>query len=270
MASKVTTKSVKPKAAAKTVKKVAKVAPKATKAVKAEPKIAKPTEKVASSLTVAVFDNKGVEKGSVKLPEAVFGAKINKTLMSQAVRVYLANQRMGAAVSKTRGEVEGSTRKIYRQKGTGRARHGGIRAPIFVGGGTAHGPKSKDYSLTMPQQMKKAALLSALTSLAKDGAVKVVAGLADLEPKTKLTAKVFAGMGLTGKKALLVLPSHLEKVFKGARNLKRVNVASVSLLTTYDVMNAGTLVVMQDALAVFEKQFASKPVRQAQGKKESK
>ncbi len=213
------------------------------------------TAKAENLLEVAVFDNTGKENGSVTLPGSVFGVKINKTLMAQAVRVYLANQRMGAAVTKTRGQVDGSTRKIYQQKGTGRARHGGIRAPIFVGGGTAHGPKSRDYSLNLSQQMKRAAVLSALSEIATEGQVKVVVGLTELAPKTQLTAKVLAGMGLMNKKVLLVMPSHIENVFKAVRNIEKVAVAPVSQLTTYDVLNAGVLVIMQEALGVLEKQF---------------
>ena len=231
------------------VKKVA-VKP-AAKEVKAAP-----VTNVAATLSVALFDAAGKEKGSVKLPETVFGGKINKPLMAQAVRVYLANQRMGAAKTKTRGQVDGSTRKIYRQKGTGRARHGGIRAPIFVGGGIAHGPKARDYSLDLPTKMKRAALASSLSLLAKEGHVMVVSGLSALEPKTKLVVSCLKGMGLAGKKALVLMPEYNEKVLKSARNIDRVGVGSVTSVATYDVLNAGTLVVMQEALPVLEKHFA--------------
>lgn len=220
---------------------------------------AKPVEKkVEATLSVALFDAAGKEKGTVALPEVVFGGKINKALMAQAVRVYLANQRMGAAQTKTRGQVDGSTRKIYRQKGTGRARHGGIRAPIFVGGGIAHGPKQHDFSLDLPTKMKKAAVVSALSAVAKEGLVKVVAGFAAIEPKTKVAAAAFAGMGLSGKKALLVLPADNKQVYKAARNIDRMQVRVAGSLTTYDVLNAGTLVVMQEALETLEKQLSKK------------
>lgn len=255
-------KAVKPvvkKAAVKTAVKKAVAKPVVKKTVAASVKSVEPkaekTVKVAASLSVALYDAQGKEKGTVKLPESVFGAKINKPLMAQAVRVYLANQRMGAAVAKTRGEVVGSRRKVWRQKGTGRARHGSITGPLFVGGGIVHGPKAKDYSLQLSQQMKRAATLSALSAMAQEGGVKVIAGLATLEPKTKVVAKAFAGMGLSAKKALLVMPEHMEKVFRATRNIDRVAVARVSLLTTYDILNAGTIVVMQEALDVLEKQF---------------
>lgn len=238
------------KPAAKTVEKKS---PKGTSYTVAAPATEK---KVESTLTVSLFDNTGKEKGTVALPEIVFGGKINEPLMAQAVRVYLANQRMGSAVTKTRGEVDGSTRKIYRQKGTGRARHGGIRAPIFVGGGTAHGPKLRDYSLDLPSKMKKAAVISALSKMVKSNSVKVVAGLASLDAKTKNTAKMLGGMHLADSKVLLVMPEHNEKVFKAARNINKLLVRRVQLLTTYDILNAKIILVMQEALAVLEKVFA--------------
>lgn len=236
-----------------TTKKV--VAKKATKAVATKTTVKKVAAKPESTLSVALFDNTGKEKGTVALPEIVFGGKINEHLMAQAVRVYLANQRMGSATTRTRGEVTGSTRKIYRQKGTGRARHGGIRAPIFVGGGIAHGPRLKDYSLDLPTKMKKAAVVSALSKMAKAKNVKVVAGLTELAPKTKNTAKLLASMGLGEHKVLLVMPEHMEKVFRSARNIHKTLVRGVNLLTTYDVLNAGTVVVMQEALVSLEKQY---------------
>jgi len=222
----------------KEVKKVTKGHPE--RAMRVEGKSDKPTT-FAATLSVALYDNTGKAKGTVKLPAAVFGAKINKPLMAQAVRVYLANQRMGSASAKTRGEVVGSTRKIYRQKGTGRARHGGIRAPIFVGGGAAHGPKRRDYSLNLSSKMRKAALASALSAMAQEGKVNVIAA--------------FKGMELVGKKVLLVTPEKSEKVFKASRNIAKMKVSASSLITTYDVLNSGTLVVMEEALEAMKKQF---------------
>src|SRR3990170_6251019 len=137
------------------------------------------------SLNVPVVGVDGKTKSKIQLPKELFGAKVNKALLAQAVRVYLANQRTGNAATKTRGEVEGSTRKIYRQKGTGRARHGAIRAPIFVGGGIVFGPRPHDFHLDFPKKMKRRALGSALTSKLGSGDVIVVSGLSDLEPKTK-------------------------------------------------------------------------------------
>ncbi|HSD98217.1 MAG TPA: 50S ribosomal protein L4 [Patescibacteria group bacterium] len=240
-------------------KKVSKVVKKApTKAVKKPAtKVAPKMEKVESSLKVALFDESGKTKGTVSLPEAIFGGSVNKSLMAQAVRVYLANQRIGSAVTKTRSQVTLTTAKWYRQKGTGRARHGAQSAPIFVGGGTAHGPKLRDYSLDLPTKMKKAAVVSALSAMAKDGKVIVVAGLTTLAPKTKLVASAFRGMGLDGKKALLVMPEYVAGVLKAARNIDRVVVSSAKTLNTYEVLNGGTVVVMQEALTLLEKHLKS-------------
>src|SRR5581483_3879222 len=127
----------------------------------------------APKLSASVYDLKGKAIGRVTLPSEVFGVEENPHLLAQAVRVYLANQRQGTVSTKTRGEVQGSTRKIYRQKGTGRARHGGIRAPIFVHGGIVFGPKPREFSLSMPQKMRRLALFTALSGKVKDGELKI-------------------------------------------------------------------------------------------------
>jgi large subunit ribosomal protein L4 len=160
-----------------------------------------------NALTVDVYDAAGKVTGTVTLPESVFGASVNKQLIAQAVRVYLANQRSGTASTKSRGEVQGSTRKIYRQKGTGRARHGGVRAPIFVHGGIAHGPKPHDFSMKMPQKMRRAALHSTLTLKAKGNAIKVLGGLDSMAPKTKAMVTLLSQIFSEGqpKKVLIVL-----------------------------------------------------------------
>jgi len=162
-----------------------------------------------TGLKQSVYDLKGKVSESINLPEAIFGVKVNKTLMTQAVRVYLANQRRGTLSTKSRGEVKISTRKIYRQKGTGRARHGAASAPIFVGGGIAFGPKPRDFSLKLNQNMKRVALFSALTAKLKDGEIKVITGLEKLEPKTAKMADVLENLALNGKKSqvLIIMPS---------------------------------------------------------------
>lgn len=221
------------------------------------------TKVQSSKLSVDVLDIKGKKSGSVLLPKEVFGAKINPKLMAQAVRVYLANQRQGTVATKTRGEVKGSSRKIYRQKGTGRARHGSIRAPIFVKGGIVFGPKPRDFSLSLSKKMKKAALFSAISSKLKDGEIKVVSGLESIEPKTKEMALVFKninisseklakGQSLAGRKVLLVLPKHLDNVWKSARNIKGVDVTTAGQLNTYDVLDNSWVLFLKDAIAVLK------------------
>ncbi len=204
----------------------------------------------AAGLSVPLFDSKGLKAGVVSLPEDVFGVKINKPLMAQAVRVYLANQRQGTHSTKTRGEVNLSTRKIYKQKGTGRARHGAASAPIFVKGGVAFGPKPRDYSLKLPQKMKKAALYSALSQKVKDGDVIVVSGLSKIEPKTKFMDVLVKKIS-NGRKSLLVTssdPKDLESVYRAGRNLKNLEMSQARLLNTYEVLKYKNVIFMKESL----------------------
>lgn len=225
-------------------------------AKKAETKTVEKETKMNSGLTVDLFDNTGKKTGTIDLPEALFGTEVNKKLLSQAVRVYLTNQRQGNASTKTRGEVDGSTRKIYRQKGTGRARHGGIRAPIFVKGGIAHGPKPKNFELHMPTKMKRVALFSALSAKVLDSGIQVVKDLEKLEPKTKLYASLFQAMGHSDKCDILVVMAKDEKtVVKGARNLEGVCLTAAQRLNTHDVLKHKTVVLMEDAIASLQKTF---------------
>lgn len=237
------------------VKKVVKTAPKVEKKT-VQKTVVKPVkaDAVEGTLKIGVLDIEGKAAGTMTLPEDIFGAKVNPSLMAQAVRVYLANQRQGNASTKTRGEVTGSTRKIYRQKGTGRARHGGIRAPIFVKGGIAHGPKPKDYSLTMPTKMKRAALFSALTSQLQNGNVVVVAGLEKVGAKTKVMAQALQKLQ-TGKKILVVMPSHMDTVYKAGRNIKGVTLTSANQLSTYAILGTGKVMFMKDAVESLQKTF---------------
>lgn len=243
-----------------TVKAAPKAAPKTESAkgssVKETAKVEKTVTapKKQTGLTVDVVDATGKVVESISLPAELFGGKVNKTLLAQAVRVYLLNQRQGTVDSKTRGEVDGSTRKIYRQKGTGRARHGGIRAPIFVKGGVAHGPKQRDYDATMPKAMKRAALVAALTAKLQAGEITVVAGFEKIEAKTKKMADALAKVNANGK-TLLVMPAHLENTFKAARNIDGVTVTAANMVNTYELLNNKTVVLMKDAVEAMKNTF---------------
>lgn len=238
-----------------TVKKetIKKVTPKVAKKVSAPVKAA---ATVQGSLSAPMFDVKGARNGTMALPKEVFGVKINKPLMAQAVRVYLANQRQGNASTQTRSEVEGSRKKIYRQKGTGGARHGSKRAPIFVKGGVAHGPKPKDYSLSLPKKMKKAALFSALTLKFKDGEIKVLSGLTKIEPKTKimdiLVKKISEDQNKKQKVLLITsaAPKDLENVYRAGRNISNVEILNAKLLNTYEVLKYKNLLFMKESIEV--------------------
>lgn len=226
-------------------------------------KVSKVAKKKLSPLEIEVFDTKGKVKEVIKLPKEIFGAKINKMLLSQVVRVYLANQRRGTSSTKTRSEVIGSTKKIWRQKGTGRARHGSRKAPIFVGGGVAFGPKPRDYSLTISKKMKRLALFSALSSRLKDGQVKGVASLSTLPPKTKLVAGFLKNLGILEKErriGLVVPPSKegFENLYRAARNLEGVTLLSANMLTAYEVLDNKMIILSKEAIAVIEKTFLAK------------
>lgn len=234
----------------------AKVQPAKTKAVVKEA----PAKK---TIKAEIFDIKGKMVESVNLPSEIFGVKVNKDLLAQAVRVYLANKRRGTHSTKTRGEVDGSTAKIYRQKGTGRARHGSKRAPIFVKGGVVFGPKPRDYSLRLPTKMRRAALFSSLTVKNESGDIKILVGLEKVEAKTKKMMDVIKNLALEGKKKkiLLITPdsqSAFDNIYRAGRNIEGLEVVSAKLLNAYDVLNTKTLIVMKDAIDVMEKTFLKK------------
>ncbi len=221
------------------------------KAVKEKPE---KVEKSAGSLQATVVGLDGKVSGKVSLPRELFGAKENPSLMAQAVRVYLANQRSGNASTKTRGEVEGSTRKIYRQKGTGKARHGSIRAPIFVGGGIVFGPKPRDFRLKLSKSMKRSALASALTTQYAHGSIVFVDGLETLEPKTKIMASTLKNLGVNGK-TLLVLSGNTENMKRSARNIKDIDLLPAKDLHAYAVLSHKKLIIMKDAVAELKQTF---------------
>ncbi len=203
--------------------------------------------KQENHLVVEVFSSKGKKTGTMTLPESLFAGDVNNQLMAQAVRVYLANQREGSASTKTRGEVEGSTRKIYRQKGTGRARHGSIRAPIFVKGGIVFGPKPRDYSLRMPKKMKKKALVSALTVQCIDHAIKVITEIDSLEVRTKVFHELFELLRAT-KSTLFLLGKDDLIARRAMRNLPYVDVVRSIDVNTYDILSHRDILMTKDAL----------------------
>jgi len=250
-----------------TVKKTVKVKKKVAvkKATVAKKEIVKKAVVKASApketgLKLSVYDLKGTVAGSVTLPGEIFGVKINNSLMAQAVRVYLANQRRGTLKTKSRGEVAISTRKIYRQKGTGRARHGAASAPIFVGGGIAFGPKPRDFSMKLNQNMRRIALFSALSAKLKDGEIKIISGLEKIEPKTKKMADVVQKLELItkGQSLLLVTPKagvDFANVSKAARNIKGVSIVSSNQLNTYAVLANSRILFMKDAIESLKETF---------------
>ncbi|MBI4089507.1 MAG: 50S ribosomal protein L4 [Candidatus Levybacteria bacterium] len=244
----------------KITKKVIKVKKAPLKISKLENKIPVSKSTKVGSLTASVFDTKGKVAGSVNLPTEIFGAKVNNPLMSQAVRVYLANQRLGTVKTKDRGEVHGSTRKIWQQKGTGRARHGSRKAPLFVHGGIAFGPKPKDPSLNLSKKMKTKALFSALSSKLKDKEIKIVKGLETIAPKTKIMCEILKNLEVSDKKILLVMPKlkELKNIYRASRNIEGVEILSANTLNAYRVLDNKLILLMKDAIDTIKNTFIKK------------
>jgi len=220
------------------------------------------TFKKKDDLTVDVYDLSGKVVDSTELPKEIFGVKVNKRLIAQAVRVYLANQRSGSANTKTRGQVQGSTRKIYKQKGTGRARHGGIRAPIFVHGGIAHGPKTKDYSLKLPQKMKKAALYSMLSAKVIEGDIAVIDGIEKIDGKTKSMVALLNAIKHTETKVLFVIEGRQENVARAIRNIDGVTYEHVNQLHVYEIIRNQKILFTKYALEALVKNIAQKVTKE--------
>jgi large subunit ribosomal protein L4 len=217
-------------------------------------------KKAAVGLSVSVYGLDGKAAGKITLPSEIFGEKVNKVLLTQAVRVYLANKRQGNASTKTRGEVEGSTRKIYRQKGTGRARHGSARAPIFVKGGIVHGPKPRDFSLDLPKKMRRKALFSALSSKLLDDELKVISGFEKIEPKTKKFVSFLDKLSLKkgSGKVLLVAPDSFKSARMSARNVEGMVSVSPTRLNALDVLSNRQILVAKESISDMEKYFLKK------------
>lgn len=219
----------------------------------AEPKKTSTSNK---GLVASVVDVTGTSAGTVTLPGELFGANVNKTLMAQAVRIYQANQRSGTASTKTRGQVEGSTRKIYKQKGTGKARHGGIRAPIFVGGGIVFGSTPRDYSLQFPKKMKSAALASTLTHVYQNGDIVFVDGLESLPAKTRDIAKSLTSLS-AGSSVLLVIAHSATGVARASRNIEGVEIMDVLNMHPYALLSHKKIVFMKSAIAESKERFVN-------------
>ena len=201
-------------------------------------------------LSVAIVDSKGERTGTAELPAEIFDVEPNIPLMHQVVVAQLAAARQGTHATRTRGMVRGGGRKPYRQKGTGRARQGSIRAPQFAGGGTVHGPQPRNYAQRTPKKMKVAALRSALSDRARNGRVHVITEflVAD-RPSTK---QALSGLrNLTDRKALVVVPREDALSLLSLRNLPDVLVIRADQLNTYDVLNSDDVVFTAAALDRF-------------------
>ena len=203
---------------------------------------------------VQVFDTEGKDVGTVELPEAVFGVRPHTAVMHEVLLAQLAAKRSGTHSTKTRGEVAGSTRKIYRQKGTGRARHGSRKAPIFRGGGITFGPKPRDYAQDTPRKVRRLAVRSALSAKARDGRVLVVEPLDLTAPRTRAVVQLLDRLPVAGK-TLLVTPAADELLLRSAANVRGVTVRAAAAVSLRDVLAADYLVLTRSAVAVVAEVF---------------
>lgn len=207
--------------------------------------------------TANIYNRTGQSVGTVDLSDALFGQKVHKQALYESVRNYLANQRQGTHDTQTRAEVAFSGSKLYRQKGTGRARAGSARTPVRVGGGRAFGPHPRDYGYRLPKKIKRLALRSALSDRAAGARVSVLEDFTMEAPRTSEMAKLLGGMPLEGRHTLVVLPAGADVLFKSLRNIKGVRVLRYTELNAYSILWADNVVFTKDALSGAEEVFGS-------------
>lgn len=204
--------------------------------------------------TVALYNKEGKQVGEIELKETVFGVEPNAHLMHEAVVAYLANQRRGTHDTKTRAEVRGGGRKPWRQKGTGRARQGSIRAPHWRKGGVVFGPHPRSYRIELPKKIRRAALRSALSGKVRDGELVVLDQFSVEAPKTKEVAALLKALGV--EKALIVTANGDTNVYLSARNIPGTAALAARDLNTYQVLKAPKVILTKDAVAVVEEVLA--------------
>lgn len=204
-------------------------------------------------MKLSVFNIKGEDTGrEVTLSKDVFGIEPNQHAVYLEVKQYLANQRQGTHKVKTRNEISGSTRKIKKQKGTGTARAGSIKSPVFRGGGTMFGPEPRDYSFKLNKKVKHLAKKSAFSSKAKDKQIKILEDFSFENPKTQEFAGILAKLELNNKKSLLILSEANKNVFLSSRNLKNTKVSTANEISTYDLVNAELVVLLESSVEVIQ------------------
>jgi len=200
-------------------------------------------------MEVSVIDHKGKETGrKVVLSEDIFGVEPNDHVIYLDIKQYLANQRQGTHKSKERNEIVGSTKKIKKQKGTGTARAGSIKSPVFRGGGRIFGPKPRNYGFKLNKKVKTVARISALSYKAKDNKIVIVEDFSFDLPKTKEYTKFIQAVAGSTKKSLFITADKNENMYLSSRNLKEAKVTAASGINTYDILNADTLIVAEKAI----------------------
>lgn len=220
-------------------------------------KTVKPTVKktVVSAINAKTYDVAGKSLGTTALPKDFFGQVPNEKLLAQAIRVYRENKAANNASTKTRGEVRGGGAKPWRQKGTGRARAGSRRSPIWVGGGTVFGPRPKNVKLSLPKKMKQKALISALSAKTKSQDIKVISNFETAEPKTKIISNLLSKLEVKGK-TLLVVSSETktkgENIKLASRNIQKISVDLPQNLNAYQVIQADNILISKESLNKFK------------------
>ncbi|MDD2372028.1 MAG: 50S ribosomal protein L4 [Syntrophomonadaceae bacterium] len=204
---------------------------------------------------VALYDMSGAQIGELELNESVFGIEPNQAVMYDFVKMQLANKRVGTSSTKTRAEVSGGGKKPWRQKGTGRARVGSSRNPVWTGGGIAFGPKPRDYSYRLPRKARRLAMKSALSSKVLENNIIVVDQLSFDEPRTKQMVATLQALN-SGKKTLVVTANGDPNVSKSARNIPGVKPLRVDFINVYDLLKYDTLLITRDAVARVEEVYA--------------
>jgi large subunit ribosomal protein L4 len=208
--------------------------------------------------TVKVRNLKNEEVGEVELSDAVFGAPLNEALIHAAVRNFMANARQGTSATKTRGDVSGAGRKLWKQKGTGRARIASLRSPLWKGGGNVHGPQPRDWSYNMPRKMRQGALRSALSERVREGKVTLVDGWSMDKPKTKDFISSLRTLGHEGK-TLIVDSLDNENLILSTRNVQSTKVVNSFALNIYDLLYHEKLIISEAAVKELEQLLGPKP-----------
>ncbi|NCI49895.1 50S ribosomal protein L4 [Sediminibacterium roseum] len=209
-------------------------------------------------MQVDVLDIKGQKTGrTVELPADVFGVEPNDHVIYLAVKQYLAAGRQGTHKVKTRAEVKGASRKLHKQKGTGGARKGNIRNPLYKGGGTIFGPKPHSYAFKLNRKVKDLAKISALSYKAKDNAIYVIEDINMDAPKTKQVAEVMNNLKVADKKTLIVLPEYNDNLYLSTRNIPNITSSLLADVNTYEIMNADVLVITENTAKIFTEEEAT-------------
>lgn len=206
---------------------------------------------------VKVKNLKSEEVGDLELSDAVFGAPLNKALIYSAVKSYMANQRAGTSATKGRGDVRGSGKKLWKQKGTGRARIASLRSPLWKGGGNVHGPQPRDWSYSIPRKMRRGAMRSVLSERMREGGIVIVEAFELHSHRTKDFAGTLAALGLN-KRTLIVDTASNDNLTLSSRNLREVTLVSASNVNIYDILTHEQLALSREAAVQLEKQLSDK------------